>query len=164
MTDLRRGAIGALALGAAALISVGLGAEAHAFTFTWAGHGEAHADAPAAERRFTFPWASHVDVHSADYAAQQFVQKQLPPGLPMAQAVSRAREARSSCRDAGAAVICRYEISAASDGASLGQEVWILTLTPGPDGKLATAAVERRRSGLGGDLGARAVFHFEFGQ
>ncbi|HWF77679.1 MAG TPA: hypothetical protein VN694_10950 [Caulobacteraceae bacterium] len=172
MADLKRGAtrapaVRALAMGAAALMTVALGAEAQAFSFSWAGHHDAPADAPPPERRFTFPWASHVDPMNGNFAARQFVQKRLTPGLPMSEAVERVRAAHASCRGGyhrgGGAVVCRYTISSASDMASLGQEIWTVTLTPGPDGKLAGAAVDRSRAGIPGELGSRAVFHWEFG-
>ena len=35
--------------------------------------------------------------------------------------------------------------------APLGEEIWTLTLTPGPDGKLAAATIDRRHAGLGGE-------------
>lgn len=114
--------------------------------------------------RFTFPWAAHVDARSGNEAARQFVEKRLPAGLPMDEAVARVRAARAACKDRGGDVVCRYTISAASDEASLGQEIWTLTLTPGPAGKLATAAIDRRRAGLPGQLGSRAVFHWQFGE
>ena len=169
MADCRREGLRAAAVAAAALMTAALttttfGPQAHAFTFTWGGHSDAQADGPPPERRFTFPWAAHVDMRSGDYAAQQFVQHQLPAGLPMHEAVARARAARSSCNDLGSVVICRYSISSATDQAALGEEVWTLTLTPGPDGKLATAAIDRSRVGIPGDLGTRAVFHWELGQ
>ena len=176
MAALKRGATGTpaaagpalagVALMTVALTAVALGGGAHAFTFEWVGHHDAHADASPAERRFSFPWAAHVDIMNGDYAAKQFVQNRLPAGLPMAEAVARAEAARSNCgrwRVTSGPIVCRYEISAATDGAALGQEVWTLTLTPGPDGKLASAAVDRTRVGIPGDLGARAIFHFEFG-
>lgn len=163
MADFRCEGFRAAAAAAVALLAAGLGAQADAFTFTWGGHEDARADAPPAERRFTFPWAAHVDMRSGDYAAQQFVQHQLPAGLPMHEAVARARAAHSSCNDLGSIVICRYSISSAADEASLGEELWTLTLTRGPDGKLATAAIDRARIGIPGDLGTRAVFHWELG-
>jgi hypothetical protein len=134
---------------------------AHGLTLSWpGGHAAAH--------RFTFPWAAHVDERSGNYAVQQFVEKELTPGLPMAEAVAKARAAESSChgdaRRGGGVVTCRYEIGDANDMAPLGQEIWTLTLTPGPDGKLATAAIDRTRAGLGGEEGDRAVFHWRVGE
>jgi hypothetical protein len=133
---------------------------AHGLTFGWPGH--------AAQHRFTFPWAAHVDERSGNYAVQQFVEKELPAGLPMAEAVAKARAARSSChgeaRQGGGVVTCRYTITDASDMAPLGQEIWTLTLTPGLDGKLAAATIDRTRAGLGGEGGERAVFHWRLGE
>src|SRR5215472_1359437 len=107
MAELKRGAIGALALattalGGAALVSLSAGPAAHAFTFTWGGehHHEQHPDdAPYPERRFTFPWAAHVDPMNGNFAAKQFVEKRLTPGLPMSEAVARVRAARAACDD-----------------------------------------------------------------
>lgn len=113
--------------------------------------------------RFTFPWAAHVDARTGNWAAREFVEKELPAGLPMAEAVARARAARASCRDRGGEVVCRYEISDAGGEAALGEEIWTLTLTPGPGGKLANAAIDRSRAGIPGELGTRAVFHWELG-
>ena len=153
MANFRGGAGLALIAGALALAT-----HAAALSFSWGGRPEPH--------RFTFPYAAHVDIHTGDYAARQFVEKELPPGLPMAEAVAKARAARSSCHDTGRGgdVICRYSISQASNEASLGEEIWTLTLTPGPDGKLKTAAIDRRRAGIPGVLGERAVFHWQLGQ
>jgi hypothetical protein len=157
MANLRGGA--ALALMVAALAPAALPMQAHGLTLSWGG---GHAE----PRRFTFPWASHVDVRSGDYAAQQFVEKELTAGLPMAEAVAKARAARSRCRGDGdgGEVVCRYSIGQASDEASLGEEIWTLTLTPGPDGKLKTASIDRRRSGIPGVMSERAVFHWQLGQ
>ena len=156
MGTFRRGAALALIVGALALSA----AAAHGLTLPWARRG----DAPPAARHFTFPYAAHVDVRSGNYAAQQFVEKQLPAGLSMAEAVARARSARASCHDHGSEVICQYSIGEAPDMAPLGEEIWTLTLTPGPDGKLATAAIDRRHAGLPGEEGDRAVFHWRLGE
>jgi hypothetical protein len=148
-------------------MAVAMGAEAHAFSFSWAGIHDSPADAPPAERRFTFPWASHVDPMNGNFAAKQFVQKRLTPGLPMSEAIARVRAARAACPDdyrhGGGTVVCRYMIGSGGDMASLGQEIWTVTLTPGADGKLDKAAIDRSRVGLPGELGTRAVFHFQFG-
>ncbi len=165
MTNLRGGAALALAIGALALPA----AAAHGFTFPWAAHDDApRADAPRDPGRFTFPYAAHVDIRSGNEAAQQFVEKQLPPGLPMSEAIARARAARSACHEdarlGGGEVICRYWIGEAPDMAPLGEEIWTLTLTPGPDGKLAAAAIDRRHAGVPGEAGDRAVFHWRLGE
>jgi hypothetical protein len=150
MANFRGRAALALLVGALAPVA------AHGLTLVWPGHAAAH--------RFTFPWAAHVDERSGNYAVQQFVEKELPAGLPMAEAVAKARAAQSSCHDRPGAVICRYTITDASDMAPLGQEIWTLTLTPGPDGKLATATIDRTRAGLPGEGGDRAVFHWRVGE
>jgi hypothetical protein len=150
--------IGAQALPAAA---------AHGLTFPWARHGDdapRAADAPRDPSRFTFPYAAHVDARSGNVAAKEFVEKQLPAGLPMSEAIARARAAHSACHDAGGEVVCRYSIGDAPDMAPLGEEIWTLTLTPGPDGKLAAAAIDRRHAGLPGEEGDRAVFHWRMGE
>lgn len=116
--------------------------------------------------RFTFPYAAHVDPVTGNYAAKQFVEKRLTPGLPMSEAEARVRAARAACHGGyghGDDVVCRYTIGSGADMASLGQEIWTVTLTPGPDGKLQTAALDRSRAGLGGEAGTRAVFHWRFG-
>ena len=177
MAGMKRGSMPALswrrlAVAAAALITVAAGASAHAFSFSWAGVHDAPADTPYPERRFTFPWAAHVDPMNGNFAAKQFVQKRLTPGLPMSEAIERVRAAHAACHDdyrrgdyrhGGGAVVCLYMISSAGDQASLGQEIWTVTLTPGPDGKLEKAAIDRSRAGIPGELGSRAVFHFQFG-
>ena len=61
-------------------------------------------------------------------------------------------------------MVCRYSITDAPDMAPLGEEIWTLTLTPGPDGKLAAAALDRRHLGLPGEEGDRAVFHWRMGE
>jgi hypothetical protein len=161
MTTLRGGAGLALVLGVLALPA----AAAHGFTFPWAAHDDApHADAPRDPSRFTFPYAAHVDIRSGNEAVRQFIEKQLPAGLPMSEAIARARAAHSACHDAGGDVVCRYWIADAPDMAPLGEEIWTLTLTPGPDGKLATAAIDRRHAGLPGEEGDRAVFHWRLGE
>ena len=166
MKTLRGGAALALVLGALVLPA----AAAHGFTFPWAAHDDAPrsnapgADAPRDPSRFTFPYAAHVDIRSGDELARQFVEKELPAGLPMSEAIARARAARSACHDVGGAVVCRYWIGDAPDMAPLGEEIWTLTLTPGPDGKLAAAAIDRTRAGLPGEAGSRAVFHWRLGE
>jgi hypothetical protein len=162
MTKIERGAALALVLAALTLPT----AAAHGFTFPWARHGDdaPPADAPRDPSRFTFPYAAHVDIRSGDEAARLFVEKELPAGLPMSEAISRARAAHSACHDTGSDVVCRYWIGDAPDMAPLGEEIWTLTLTPGPDGKLATAAIDRRHAGLPGEEGDRAVFHWQLGE
>jgi hypothetical protein len=155
MANVKQGAALALAIGAVMLPA----AAAHSLTFSW-GHSS---DAPRDPSRFTFPYAAHVDVRSGNYAAQQFVEKELPAGLPMSEAIARARAARSACHDVGHDVVCRYSIGEAPDMAPLGQEIWTLTLTPGPDGKLKTAAIDRSHAGIPGEAGTRAVFHWRLG-
>jgi hypothetical protein len=167
MADLKRGGFAALALGATALTTLSLGGAAKGFTLPRFGHGAAPVEAPAAERHFTFPWAAHVDARTGNYAAKQFVEKRLTAGLPMDEAVARVRAAHASCHDdqrhGGGAVVCRYMIGSAGDMASLGEEIWTVTLTPGPDGKLAAAALDRSRAGIPGEAGDRAVFHWQVG-
>ena len=166
MTNLRGGAVLALVIAALALPA----AAAHGFTFPWAAHDDApradapRTDAPRDPSRFTFPYAAHVDIRSGNEAARQFVEKELPAGLPMSEAIARARAARSACHDTGWEVVCRYFIGEAPDMAPLGEEIWTLTLTPGPDGKLAAAAIDRRHAGLPGEAGDRAVFHWQLGE
>ena len=162
MKTLRGRAGLALVLGVLALPA----AAAHAFTFPWAAHDDAPRSGgpPPTPAASPSPYAAHVDMRSGDYAAQQFVEKQLPAGLPMAEAIARARAAHSACHDVGGDVVCRYSITDAPDMAPLGEEIWTLTLTPGPDGKLASAAIDRRHAGLPGEEGDRAVFHWRLGE
>ena len=131
-------------------------------TATLAGAASAQPD----PYRFTFPWAAHVDNLTGNYAARQFAEKRLPAGLAMSEAVERVRAARASCHGGYSrsdGVVCRYMIGSGADMAPLGQEIWTVTLTPGPHGKLQTVAVDRSRAGIPGEGGTRAVFHWRLG-
>jgi hypothetical protein len=95
--------------------------------------------------------------------AEDFVAARLPAGLPMADAVARARNADARCRSGAGPdepVTCTYEIASGAGGADLGEEVWVLSLTPDGKGALASAAVDRKRVGVPGDLDTKPTFSF----
>jgi hypothetical protein len=105
----------------------------------------------AADRRdFTFAGAEYRGVGGLD-AARAFVAGALPPGLPMAEAVRRAREAESACRpQANGDVLCSYYTVARPESGDLGEDYWYLRLTPAADGRLGSASVWRVRVGMSG--------------
>jgi hypothetical protein len=141
-----RGAALALSLGAAVLVA-------------------GSAQALPEPSRFTFPSASRVSPQEGFAAAKAFVEKRLPRGLPMDEAVARAEAAKSSCGDwqiMSGDIVCRYSIGAATDQPSVGYDEWLLTLIHGKDGKLASVAIVRSLGSPGEP--ARVVFHWRSGE
>jgi hypothetical protein len=99
---------------------------------------------------FTFAGAEYMGVGGLA-AARAFVADALPPGLPMSRAIRRARSADAACRtENDGAFLCRYYTVVRPEAGDLGEDYWFLRLTPGPDGRLATADVWRRRIGMSG--------------
>lgn len=104
---------------------------------------------------FTFQDAEFLpNAHEGFLAAKAFVADQLPPGLPMNEAVMRVEQARASCKPAVssmAVVNCEYFIQARPVEGGLGENVWTARLNPGPNDTLASASIERTRVGMPGE-------------
>ena len=101
------------------------------------------ADAHAADR-FTFHNASFLPDSRAQAEAQAFVAGAFPPGLPLATAERRAEAAEMGCkpaRDGGLA--CLYSTPQGAEDGLIGEDAWMLHLTPGPGGALARADLTR---------------------
>ncbi len=105
--------------------------------------------------RFTFPRAESLSYDMGLPYAQAFVAHDLPPGLPMDEAVARVKRAVMACRPPteDGSVRCRYLTTVGREFGSLGEDVWDLTLTPGPDGRLRSASLTRNHVGLPGLYG-----------
>jgi hypothetical protein len=104
---------------------------------------------------FTFQYAEFLsNEHEGLSAAKAFVAADLPPGLPMREAVMRVEQARASCKapaSSAEVVKCEYFIQARPAEGDLGENVWTVRLDPGPNDTLASASVERFRVGMPGE-------------
>lgn len=115
----------------------------------------AMAGGAAAHPPFTFAWAEGLPPATAMKAANAFVTESPPAGLPMAEAIRRAQRADAACspaRDGSADVDCRFSIVSEPEGGDLGEDVWVIRLTPGSGGALQSVALDRHRVGMRGDL------------
>jgi hypothetical protein len=136
--------------------SIGIAALAY-----WCGTGISR---PASAEAFTFPDAEFMQDEAAGMrAARSFVERELVPGLPMSEAVSRVRQAEAGCRmpaDRVGPVTCEYSILARPLGGDLGENIWMVRLFPGSDGRLQDATVGRFRVGMPGSLAADPAFEW----
>jgi hypothetical protein len=68
----------------------------------------------------------------------------------MREAVARVTHAVSNCApSAGSGTWeCRYSILVRPEGGDLGEDLWALRLTPGPDGTLHSVSLRRWKVGM----------------
>lgn len=118
-----------------------------------AASGCAGADVAAAQakdmRGFTFVQAEYMPMGGLR-AASEFVAEALPAGLPMPEAIARAKRAGAACKAGPGGVECDYMAVVRPEGGDLGEDWWRLQLAPGPDGLLQAASVRRYRVGMVG--------------
>jgi hypothetical protein len=103
------------------------------------------------QRHFTFSQAEYTSTGGMR-AASAFVAENLPAGIPMRTAITRAERADTSCRPVADGVDCEFFILDRPAGGDLGEDVWAVHLHPGPAGLLQAADVHRYRVGMSGYL------------
>ncbi|MBE7217421.1 MAG: hypothetical protein INR64_03025 [Caulobacteraceae bacterium] len=103
------------------------------------------------DARFTFQAAEFLDEDRARAAGLAWAQTQLPPGLPLADAVGRAKTAGMTCRPPrppGGDVRCRYSMVVHKPGGIIGEDNFILELAPDASGRLRQARLVYNRDGV----------------
>jgi hypothetical protein len=111
---------------------------------------------------FTFTDAEFMPANNGIEAAHSFIADQLTRGLPMALAIARVEKAQASCHAAAGGaemVICEHYTLDRPVGGDLGENVWTVHLTPGPNGLLDDATVSRSRVGMPGYMDTAASSH-----
>jgi hypothetical protein len=99
--------------------------------------------AETTEKQFSFRENEYTEAAGRLGAAEDFVARQLPAGVPLQVALQRAKAADLDCgQQASGARVCRFSMVEGADGEDLGDSVWTVRLTPDAAGDLKSATVE----------------------
>jgi hypothetical protein len=110
------------------------------------------AGAARASGGFSFWDAEFMPPDRALAAAEQFIESDLPPGLPMAEARARLRKAAMVCDQPeapGAPVTCDCSEILHLEGGVLGEDHWTVVLVPDAAGRLGSASLDHHIIGSG---------------
>lgn len=102
--------------------------------------------AEAGQGRFTFRGIEFMPSDDRIPAAQTFLARQLPTGLPIAEAIRRLKKADANCAahpGANAGFKCQWSMLEHPTGHDLGEVTWTVNFTQDGQGRLASATVER---------------------
>lgn len=100
-------------------------------------------------RAFSFPDAAYYNPGDATRAADAFIERELPAGIPLASAEGRLHAAGMGCRDGsdGTSAICNFYTLAGGDGGTLGEAWYTIHLQADLDGHLTDARYDQARVG-----------------
>jgi hypothetical protein len=106
--------------------------------------GASAAQANTGETLFSFVRAEFMSPDQGRAAAEAFVARELPAGLPLPEAVMRLQQANMHCGAASPTGVteCTYAMPVGSDGYPLHDDVWTVRLNSNEHGTLAVATLD----------------------